>query len=71
MLCCSMARNKILSCVQELKAGLSAAAGLENDVLLAALKRSPATAPLAAARAQELLADLLPAHYGHQVARAA
>lgn len=53
--------------VQELKAGLSAAAGLENDVLLAALKRSPATAPLAAARAQELLDDLLPAHYAHHV----
>jgi hypothetical protein len=54
---------------QELKVGLSAAAGLDSDVLLAALKRSPATAPLAAARAQELLADLLPAHYRHQVGK--
>lgn len=60
-------KHRELFVVQELKAGLSTAAGLENDVLLAALKRSPATAPLAAARAQELLADLLPAHYGCEV----
>ena len=57
--------------VQEIKAGLSAAAGLESDVLLAALKRSPATAPLAAARAQELLADLLPVHYTQHVCQTA
>lgn len=53
--------------LQELKSGLRTAAGIDNDVLLAALKRSPATAPLAAARTQELITNLLSSEYGSQV----
>ena len=53
--------------LQELKASLRASCKLEDDVLLAALKRSPVTAPLAAARAQELMSDLIAADYRTQV----
>ena len=52
--------------LQELKSALSAACKLEDDALLSALKRSPITAPLAAARARELVGDLLAADYRTQ-----
>lgn len=55
---------------QELASGLRASCNLENDPLLSALKRSPITAPLAAARAQELLGDLIAADYSSQASSA-